>query len=126
MNLHSIEHIQQRLDFIQGILEAHYDSDDGNILSTRLQEVGAYMAEAGKLKADSEHHYNDKLQSEIMKFLKDQMPDYTSATLQNKFINSLASELKYLVTYADRVNRSCTHQLEVMRTQLSYIKSLPR
>jgi len=125
MNLHSIEHIQQRLDFIQGILEAHYDSDDGNILSTRLQEVGAYMAEAGKLKADSELYYDKAVNKGIIEMLE-KMPEYTSGTVQNKLVKSVGANLKYLVTYADRVNRSCTHQLEVMRTQLSYIKSLPR
>lgn len=126
MQPHPLTHIETRLDFIQSYLEAQYDGDDGNILSQRLQEVGAYMAESGKLKADAEYHYHAKLNSEIMRSIKDLLPDYSSATLQNKFVQSLAKEESRLVTLADRVNRTATHQIESMRTLLSYIKSLPR
>lgn len=125
MNLHTVEHIKTRLEFMQGYLESHYDSDDGHILSNRLQELGAYMAESGKLKADMEFHYHEQLQKELM-VLMSQLPTFASATLQNKFIKSLAREENRILLIADRINRSCTHQIELMRTQLSFIKSLPK
>lgn len=125
MNLHTVEHIKERLEFMQGYLESHYDSDDGHMLSNRLQELGAYMAESGKLKADMEFHYHEQLQKELM-VLMSQLPTFASATLQNKFIKSLAREENRILLIADRINRSCTHQIELMRTQLSFIKSLPK
>jgi len=125
MNLHTVEHIKTRLEFMQGYLESHYDSDDGHMLSNRLQELGAYMAESGKLKADMEFHYHEQLQKELM-VLMSQLPTFASATLQNKFIKSLAREENRILLIADRINRSCTHQIELMRTQLSFIKSLPK
>lgn len=124
--IHPIGHIQSRLEFIQLVLESDYASDDGNMISDRLAELGAYMAEAGKLKADAEFHYREKLNSELMTAIKDLLPEYSSATLQNNFIKSLANEEATLVTFADRVNRSCTHQLSSMITQLSYLKNLPK
>jgi len=126
MKIHTIEHIEERLTFIQSILDAQYDSDDGNLLSQRITEVGAYMAEAGKLKADAEFHYHEKLKSEIMEALKSQLPEYSSATLQNNLVKSLARHEQHLVTFADRVNRTATHQCGNMITQLSYLKSLPK
>ena len=126
MVTHSIEHIQERLEFIQRFLEAQYDSDEGNLIHDRLTELGAYMAESGKLKADAEYHYNARMMTDLVKALTGLLPDYSSATLQNAFVKSLAKDERQLVTYADRVNRSCTHQIEVLRTQLSYIKSLPK
>lgn len=51
---HTPEHIAGRLTFIQAMLEAHYDADEGYALVARLTDVGGYMAESGKLKADAE------------------------------------------------------------------------
>lgn len=126
MKTHPIEHITERLNFIQNILESNYDSDDGSILNSRIQDVSIFMAEAGKLKSDAEFHYRDKLRSEILKAIKELLPEYCSATLQNAFIKSCANDEATLVTFADRVNRSCVHQLDAMRTQLSYLKELSR
>lgn len=126
MKIHPIEHIKERLEFIQEILEAHYDGEEGDIVSGRLQQISTYMAESGKLKADADYHYHAKLNSEIMKAIKDLLPDYSSASLQNQFVKSLCKEESHLATFADRVNRSCTHQIEVMRSQLSYIKNQSR
>lgn len=126
MNLHTVDHIKTRLEFMQGYLEAHYDSDDGHMLSARLQELGAYMAESGKLKADMEFHYNEALNKELIQMIKGLLPEYSSASVQNKFMKSLAREENRILLIADRINRSCTHQIELMRTQLSFIKSLPK
>lgn len=124
MKRHTLGHIAERLQFIQTILEAQYDADEGHSLVSRLTEVGAYMAEAGKLKADAEFHFNDKLNSEILRMIRELLPDYTSASVQNAFCKSLAKEEAHLVSFAERVNRTCTHQVEAMRSQLSYLKSL--
>jgi hypothetical protein len=126
MQIHSIEHIKERLTVIQSILEAHYDSDDGHLLNQRLTEISAYMAESGKLKADAKFHYISKMKSEIMGTILKLIPDYTSSTVQNTLLKSLAAEEAQLVEFADRVNATSTHQVDAMRSQLSYIKSLPR
>ena len=120
--IHPIDHILQRLEFLQTMLEAHYNADEGHALVDRLTDIGGYMAESGKLKADAEFHFNDKLNSEILRMIRELLPEYTSASVQNAFCKSLAKEEAYLVTFADRVNRTCTHQVEAMRSQLSYVK----
>lgn len=125
MQPHPIEHIQTRLDFIQTVLESNY-IEEGAIIVDRLTAMGAYMAEAGKLLADAEFHMKQKLQIETIQALHKLIPEYASATVQNAVIKGCAAYESSLVTYADRVNRSCTHQIDVMRTQLSYLKSTPK
>lgn len=120
--IHPLDHILQRLEFIQTVLEAHYDADEGYALVARLTDVGGYMAESGKLKADAEWHYHAKLNSEIIKMIRELLPDYTSASVQNALCKSLAKDEAHLVSFAERVNRTCTHQVEAMRSQLSYVK----
>ena len=124
MKIHPIQHIKERLEIIQAVLESHYDGDDGGLLSSRLTEVSAYMAEAGKLKSDANYWLNEKLLSESINAIKNIMPEYTSASVQNTIVKSLAKEERHLVEFADRVNASCTHQIDAMRSQLSYLKSI--
>jgi len=121
---HTIEHIEERLNFIQSVLESPYSSEDGNLLNSRMHDVSIYMAEAGKLKADAQWHYKQLMRSEVIKCLKDLIPEWSSAKVQNAVIEGLAAHEYRIVTFAERVNASCTHQLDVMRSQLSYLKSL--
>lgn len=122
--IHPLEHILQRLEFIQTVLESPYSAEEGNILNQRMQDVAIYMAEAGKLKADAQFHYKQVMKSEAIKCLKELIPEWSSAKVQNAVIEGLAAHEFRIVTFAERVNASCTHQLDVMRSQLSYLKSL--
>lgn len=122
--IHPLDHILQRLEFIQTVLESPYSAEEGNILNQRMQDVSIYMAEAGKLKADAQFHYKQVLKSETIKAIKDLIPEWSSAKVQNAVIEGLAAHEFRIVTFAERVNASCTHQLDVMRSQLSYLKSL--
>lgn len=122
--IHSIDHIETRLAAMQIILESDYDSDNASIVNDRITEIGRLMAESGTLKASADWHHRKKLNSDIMEAIKNLLPEYASATLQKKFVESLANDEARLATDAERVNRSCTHQLSSMVTQLSYLKTL--
>lgn len=115
--------IEDRLNEIQAILEAQYDSDNGTIINERLTLISALMAESGKLLADITYIYETELKQGIIEVLKD-IPDYTSASVQNSLIKTLCAKTHRSVILADRINRSCVHQIDTMRTQLSYLKTL--
>jgi hypothetical protein len=123
MIIHTPEHIETRLSEIQAFLESTYDADEPTTLSHRITEVSIYMAEAGKLLGDAKYHLQDKMYSDLMHLIREQLPDYASANLQNAFVKSLCKDENRLVNYADRINATCTHQLDAMRTQISYLKS---
>jgi hypothetical protein len=46
-----------------------------------------------------------------------------SPSLVNKFVGSGSKNINYLVNWADRINASATHQLDGIRTIISYKKA---
>lgn len=115
--------MHKELEGIQAFLEANYTSDNPAAVQQRFEDLAIYMARSGKLKADAEFHYNSLVESSIMDALKKGYEERLSASTINKFVESAARGYKFLVTWSDRVNRSCTHQLEAMRTTMSTLRS---
>lgn len=114
------EKIFSHLKEIQDFLEADYSSDIPANCIDRLDQLQSYMALSGKLLADAEWHYQTLLNSEIIKVVKE-MSNLTASTL-NKYIESMCKEYKYLVTFSDRINRATVHQIDSVRSILSYQK----
>lgn len=114
--------IHSELLEIQQFLEESYPSDNPAACIDRLQKLGEYMARSGKIKADAEYYYNGVIDSEIMTALKDLLNEKITPTTLNKLVEAKARHYKHLVTFADRVNRSCTHQCENLRTIISFTK----
>ena len=108
---------------MQMFLEAGYSADVPGQVQSRFDSLAAYMARSGKLKADAEWHYNQLLESSIMDALKKGYEEKLSASTINKFVEAAARNYKYILTWADRVNRSCTHQLEGLRSVISTLRA---
>lgn len=122
-NITPVDQIQKELEEMQSFLEAHYSADNINQVQDRFENIGVYMARSGKLKADAEHHYNSLVESSIMEALKRGYENILPTTTLNKFVEAEARNYKFLLTFSDRVNRSCTHQYEGLRTVISMIKA---
>jgi len=122
-NVTPIQSIEAELITYQDYLQQEYRSDLGTDVVDRMDTIGGYMARSGKLKADAEWHYNKLVDSEIMKCLSDMLHEKLSTTTVNKLIEAKAKDYKYLLTWADRVNRTCTHQYEGLRSVLSSLKA---
>ena len=117
------ESIEQELKTYQDYLQQEYRSDMGADVIDRMDIIGGYMARSGKLKADAEWHYNKLVDSEIMKCLTDMLHEKLSTSTVNKLIEAKARDYKYLLTWAERLNRSCTHLLDCLRSVLSSLKA---
>lgn len=115
--------IHKELEDIQLFLEASYAADLTNEVQARFDSLGIYMARSGKIKADAEWHYNSLLESSIMECLKKGYEEKLSASTINKFVEAAARNYKFLFTWADRVNRSCTHMQEGLRSVMSTLRS---
>lgn len=115
--------IHKELETIQSFLEANYTSDNPAAVQQRFEDLAIYMARSGKIKSDAEYHYNSLVESSIMEALKKGYEEKLSASTINKFVESAARSYKFLLTWADRTNRSCTHQLEAMRTIISSLRA---
>ena len=115
--------IQKELEEIQAFLEASYSADLPHEVQGRFDMLAGYMARSGKLKADAEYHHYSLVNSSIMDLLKQGYEDKLSPSALNKLIDSTAKNYKYLLTLSDRVNRSCTHQLDAMRSVISSLRA---
>lgn len=108
---------------IQRYLEAHYNADNGNAVVERANNIESYMAISGKMLADAKWHYNNLLQSVFISAIQQGNKERMSTSTLNKYIDSLCKDNQYLVDWCDRINRTCTHQLEFSRTVISKLKA---
>lgn len=122
-NITPPELIHKELEEIQAFLEAQYGADLPDQVQSRFDSLASYMARSGKLKADAEWHYNSLLDSSIMDAVARGMEKTLPTSTLNKYVESLAKNYKFVFTWADRVNRSCTHQLEGLRSVMSTLRS---
>lgn len=95
-------------------------SDDPHELAERLSKLCVYMARSGAILADAKY-MQDQARRGVYDVYFDQITRM-SATVASKFIESETGEMNYLVNWADRINKSCTHQADSLRTMLSYAK----
>lgn len=110
------EDINKELEEIQDFLELT-QSEDITEAVYRGNDLAVYMARSGKLLADAKIHRDTKLNSEVMQNIKSLIS--LPASSANKFIETLTRDENHLVCWADRVNASCSRQLEWCRTIIS-------
>jgi len=117
----SLEDIQDTLIEIQSYLELKYNADNGAAIVERAGVLEGYMALSGKLLADAKWHYNAFYNGEFGKAIKESSK--YSASTTNMYLKSVCKDYQYLVDWADRINASCTHQLDFSRTLISKLKA---
>lgn len=104
---------------IQSFLEIT-TSDNPQELVQRLTDINVHMARSGKLLADAKL-MQDKTIAEVYSRRGNdilRMP----ATVATKYITSQSDDANYLVNFLDRINRTCVHQGDNIRTQISFAK----
>lgn len=95
-------------------------SDDPNELTERLAMLSVYMARSGDMLAQAKF-IQDELRSKVFEE-KSYEISTLSPTIANKLIECKTGECNYLVNWLDRINRSCVHQADSLRTIFSYVK----
>ena len=116
----SMSQITVELQDIQNFIEITM-SEDPNEAVARGNDLSVYMARTGKLLADAKYHRDKKLRSEIVSQIKEMVK--LPPSVATKFTDTLVERESYLMNWADRSNRSCTHQLEWCRTIISKAKA---
>ena len=111
---------------IQDYLDIVVSSDPAE-LKDRIANLMVYMSRSGEMLARAKKILRARKTSEISKTIisiaKEQC---LSATVQNALLDSICEEESFLVDWIDRINRTCTHQIDGLRTLLSYEKELMR
>lgn len=117
----NIDDLLQEAQEIQDFLESVPDNnEDPNELAIRLTYLNNYMARSGKMLADAKQMQDSAISAAYAEHSKAilKMP----ATIAMKFIASQTVTENYLVNWLDRINRTCTHQSDNIRTQISFAK----
>jgi hypothetical protein len=82
-----------------------------------------YVACSGEMLAQAKKLLRTKKTSEIQKtILAIAKESCLSASVQNALLDSICEEENYLVDFIERINRTCVHQLDGVRSLLSYEK----
>lgn len=112
----------QEAQQIQDYLEINCSNEPEEI-KQRISDLQVFMARSGAMLAKAKRKLNDKKTSEIKETIiaiaKEQ---YLSASAQNALVKSIAGEEQELVDWLGRINASCTHQIDALRSLLSYEK----
>lgn len=92
-------------------------------ISERISVIMVYMMRTSEMLADAKKMLRRKKSNEIQNtIIRIAKENCLSAKVQNALLDSIAEEESYLVDRLDRLNASCVHQLDSLRSLLSYEK----
>ena len=116
------EAIKKEAQEIQGYLDIAC-SDDPTEIAERISILMSYMSRSGFMLAEAKKYLRRKKTQEINKtIIAIAKASHLSATVQNALLDSICEEESFLVDWLDRLNRGCTHQIDGLRSLLSYMK----
>lgn len=87
----------------------------------RGNDLLVYLARTGKMLSDAKYWQDEAVNNSIINKLKDQLD--LSPMILKKFIESSCKRENYLVNWIDRMNRTCVHQIDFLRTVVSFAKN---
>lgn len=111
-----LQSIKNELVIIQDYLEIT-PSEEITEIEDRGNQLIVYIARTSKLLADAKYHKNEKLNSTFVNDIK--KISCLSASLANKFVDSLCKDENHLIDWCERLNRASTHGYEWTRSLLS-------
>lgn len=118
----SKEELKTKADKMNAFLQLEVGSEPQDII-VRLEKLSILISQSGECLADAKYIQDTVIHSAIMDTVKQGYIDKLSITTINKLVNSLAKEENYLVNVFDRINSAATHQLDGLRSILSYRKT---
>lgn len=110
------EKIEKEASEMQSYLEIECSDNPEEVLE-RLKRINVYQARSGYMLAEAKKMYRQKRASEISEMIiAIAKENYLSAKAQNALLESVAQDEAYLVDWLERVNATCSHQQDVLRS----------
>ncbi len=111
---------------IQDYLDINVSSEPAE-LTERIATLMSYMSRSGEMLAKAKKILRAKKTAEISKTIINIAKEQClSASVQNALLDSICEDESYMVDWIERINRSCTHQIDGLRSLLSYEKEQMR
>lgn len=118
-NIQSSEQLFSLAEKIHEFLKMEVHTDDIEVAVSRGHELAAYMANTGKALADARYWKDKAVKDSILYQMRDSKVMNLPASVLNELIKADSKDFNYLVTWFERLDRECTHQLDWMRTIVS-------
>lgn len=117
-----MEELRTEAEAIQGYLDITASNDPVEI-SERISTLMSYMSRSGEMLAQAKKVLRKRKSEEISRtILSIAKSSGLSASVQNALLDSICEEESFMVDWLERINRSCTHQIDGLRSLLSYQK----
>lgn len=118
----SIEELQVKAEKMQAFLERKSGSEPNDLID-RADTLSILIAQSGQCLADARYIQDSVVNGAIMEALQRAYEERLSPSTINKFVTTAAKEQNYLVSWLDRINSAAVHQLDAIRTIISYRKN---
>ena len=118
-----MQNLLEEAEKMQNYLEIECSDNIAEIIE-RIKTLSAYLARSGNMLAEAKRIYKRKVTSEIANTIIDiAKENFLSAKAQNALVDAIAEDEAFLVDKLDRINSSCVHQIDALRSILSYEKA---
>ena len=118
----TIDEIKKEAEEIQNYLDITVSTNPEEIVE-RIANLMSYMSRSGEMWVLSKKYLRKKKTSEINKtIISIAKTGHLSATVQNALLDSICEEEAFLVDWLERINRGCVHQIDALRSLISYQK----
>lgn len=118
--INNIDQLEQEAKKIDEFLNITCSEEPTEALN-RGNDLLVYLARTGKMLADAKYWQDNAINNSILQKLKDQLN--LSPALFKKFVDTSTIRENYLVNWIDRLNRTCVHQIDFLRTVVSFAKN---
>jgi hypothetical protein len=115
------EELKQKASEFQMTLELPAGSEPHELIA-RLEVLNMLIAQTGKYLADAKYLQDEAVNTAIVDIVTQDSYQYSASTL-NSYVKAKARDYNYLVTMFDRINAAAVHQIDSLRSILSYKKS---
>ncbi|HRY32071.1 MAG TPA: hypothetical protein P5531_03790 [Bacteroidales bacterium] len=120
MLIATIEELEQEAMQLQAYLETTM-SEQAEEALIRGNDLSAWVARTGKMKADAKYRLNEALQTGLIKQLVEAskaIPNISTKAV-NAIVDSACRREHHLYDMIERLNRTATHQLDWCRSVLA-------
>lgn len=114
-----IDEITKEISDIAEFCSCYYSKDSGVEMSERLTNLNIYLARTSVLQSEAQELLDHSIATETEKLITMNLPPSIITSLAK----GKSAAYNKLWKLCERINRTITHQIEAVRTQLSYLKS---
>lgn len=122
-NLITPEDLFPQAQAIFDFLKEEVPADNIEVCIQRGHELGAYMANTGKMLADARYWKDKAVRESVLFQLKDSKRSTLPASVLNELIKADTKDYNYLVNWIEQLDKEVKYQLEWLRTCVSKEKA---